>query len=150
MKTLLPVLLIVLLAVIAKAFASRRTTPTKEPLFAKIPLSKNEQPMYFRLAEAFPNDVILAQVSFNALVDRKVKHWSQRNDFNRLYTDFVLCTKAFEVKAIIELDDSSHKNSGNKDANRDALLAEAGYKVFRYKSTPDVETLHKDIEAPKK
>jgi len=101
--------------------------------------------MYFRLVEAFPNDVVLTQVSFNALVDRKIKHWSERSDFNRLSADFVVCTKAFEVRAIIELDDSSHKNRIQQDANRDALLVEAGYKVLRYKRMPETAQVQNDI-----
>lgn len=145
LKLLLPLILIVLLAAVIKAVAPVRGKKKKGPLFAKMPLSKNEQPMYFRLVEAFPNDVVLTQVSFNALVDRKIKHWSERSDFNRLSADFVVCTKAFEVRAIIELDDSSHKNRIQQDANRDALLVEAGYKVLRYKRMPETAQVQNDI-----
>lgn len=107
------------------------------------PLTENEQPMYFRLAQAFPEHVVLAQVAFSALL--KCKSTATRNTFDRKRADFVLCTKAFEVVAVIELDDSSHKGREDNDRSRDALLTNAGYKVLRYKQVPDATKLVADV-----
>lgn len=57
----------------------------------------------------------------------------------------MICTKAFEVIAFVELDDASHNGQETADSKRDTLLTSAGYKVFRYKRVPDVNTLVSDI-----
>jgi very-short-patch-repair endonuclease len=113
------------------------------PIRATIPLTLNEQPMYFRLAEAFPDHVVLAQVAFSALLSCKDN--ATRNRFDRKRADFVLCTKAFEVVAVVELDDSSHKGREEQDASRDKYLKDAGYWVLRYKQVPDVADLQRDV-----
>ena len=69
----------------------------------------------------------------------------QDNLFNRKVADFVVLDKQFNVVAIVELDDASHKDKEEKDADRDALIAEAGYRVIRYKRTPDLEQVQKDF-----
>ncbi len=61
--------------------------------------------MFIRLKEALPQQHILAQVAFSALItsdDYKI-----RQKFNRKVTDFVILNTQFEVIAIIELDDRS-------------------------------------------
>ncbi len=61
--------------------------------------------MFIRLKEALPQQHILAQVAFSALItsdDYKI-----RQKFNRKVTDFVVLNTQFEVIAIIELDDRS-------------------------------------------
>lgn len=109
----------------------------------KMPLTKNEQPMYFRLVEAFPEHVVLAQVAFSALIT--TARQATRNRFDRKVADFVICKKAFEVLAIVELDDSSHQRKDEKDAERDKLLTEAGHRVFRYKHVPNKEVVRNEI-----
>ncbi|CAN5906963.1 hypothetical protein BH11PSE12_BH11PSE12_17230 [soil metagenome] len=99
--------------------------------------------MFFRLVESLPENIVLAQVAFSALL--KTTEQTTRNKFDRKVADFVICNKAFEVIAIIELDDSSHKGKEEQDAERDSLLINAGYKVIRYKKTPDISIVKKDI-----
>lgn len=113
---------------------------------AKKPLTKNEQPMYFRLIEAFPELIVLAQVSFSALMNSTAQ--ASRNKFDRKTADFVLCTKAFDVVAVIELDDASHNGRAKEDGDRDALLTGVGYRVLRFKKTPDVAALQTAIAIP--
>lgn len=113
---------------------------------AKRPLSENEQPMYFKLLETFPDLVILAQVSFSALMTSRIQ--SDRNKFNRKMADFVLCTKAFEVVAVVELDDSSHKGRIKEDGERDEMLKTAGHRVIRFKRTPNTDELLKAVFPP--
>jgi very-short-patch-repair endonuclease len=135
--------------VLIGATARKKQLPSKKLPAAKpkIPLSINEQPMYFRLKEAFPDDVVLAQVSFSALLQSP--NQATRNQYNRKMADFVLCTKSFEVIAVVELDDSSHKGREEKDMDRDRLLTNAGYRVKRYKTVPNIETLKTEIAKEK-
>lgn len=114
-----------------------------QPIFARIPLTTREQPMYFKLAQTFPEHIVLSQVSFSALLDSK--HRPTRNTFNQKHADFVLCDKAFNVIAVIELDDASHKGRETQDANRQALLSKAGHRVIRYQHVPTTATLLADL-----
>lgn len=99
-------------------------------------LTEREQPMFFRLRQAFPDDVVLAQVAFSALLTAKDLPTRQR--FNRKVADFVVATKAFEVLAVIELDDASHRGREVHDSKRDSMLEQAGYRVLRFKHVPNV------------
>jgi very-short-patch-repair endonuclease len=128
------------IAIIAKKLKSKTATAL---IKAKIPLTKNEQPMFFRLVEAFPDQIVLAQVAFSALVTTKER--AARNTFDRKVADFVICNKAFEVQAVIELDDASHKGRELQDEKRISTLLQAGHKVLRYKTVPNIETLQKDL-----
>jgi len=91
--------------------------------------------MFFRLTATYPQHVVLAQVAFSALVDTRDR--PTRNTFNRKVADFVLCDKSFAVIAVIELDDKSHRGREATDADRDAILVRAGYRVLRFKNVPD-------------
>jgi very-short-patch-repair endonuclease len=99
--------------------------------------------MYFQLTQAFPSGVVLAQVAFSALITSKDR--ATRNRFDRKVADFVICTKAFQVAAVIELDDSSHRGREVQDSKRDRLLESAGYRVLRYKTIPDIDKLRIDV-----
>jgi hypothetical protein len=104
--------------------------------------------MFWRLTQTFPppNYVVLAQVSFGALP--YAKEGASRWAFFQKMADFVLLDKSFKVLAVIELDDSSHKGKEDQDAERDEMLIEAGYKVLRYKTIPQPETLRADLRPP--
>jgi very-short-patch-repair endonuclease len=137
---LAPVLLIVLIgAVLAAAVADKKggKRGPKEKPTAKRPLTDREQSMFFRLQQAFPDHAVLAQVSFGALLDAKTI--AARNTFDRKMADFVICTKAFAVVAIVELDDASHKGRQAADAARERLLTDVGYRVIRFKNVPNID-----------
>jgi len=68
-----------------------------------------------------------------------------RARFNRKVADFVVATKAFEVLAVIELDDASHKGREVQDSQRDALLERAGYRVLRFRNVPDVDAVQRAL-----
>lgn len=146
MKTLL-IALIVIAAFIALAIVSikNKAKKTGETARAKQPLTEHEQQMFFRLTGALPEHVVLAQVSFSSLLTAKGR--TTRNTFDRKTADFVICTKAFEVVAIIELDDSSHNGREAADMKREMLLTDAGYKMLRYKHIPDDIGVIKDLIA---
>jgi very-short-patch-repair endonuclease len=110
---------------------------------ARKPLSDYEQGMYHRLHQAFPEHIILAQVAFSALLQTSDR--PTRSMFDRKYADFVVCSKAFEVLAVVELDDSSHKGREEPDAKRESLLWKAGYKILRYGKYPEVGQLQGDL-----
>ena len=134
-------IIVVALCLVAAAFAGqmkRRTGSGPVPTKAKLVLSKNEQAMYWRLRETFPDLVVLAQVAFSALITSTREH---RNRYDRKVADFVLCDRSMKTVAVIELDDSSHAGRGAQDAARSALLETAGYRVLRFPRVPDVDAL---------
>lgn len=77
-----------------------------------------------------------AQVSLGALPSSRSR--ASRNTFDRKIADFVVCDKAFQVLATVELDDS-HWGSKARDTARDLLLTAAGYRVLRYNRIPDID-----------
>lgn len=107
------------------------------------PLTEREQSMYFRLCSTFPELVVLSQVSFSALLISPQQ--STRNGYNRKVADFVLCTKAFDVLAVIELDDKTHKGREAADEVRDSWLTGAGLRIVRYPQIPDQAKLLADF-----
>lgn len=113
---------------------------------AKRLLTEREQAMFYRLQKAFPDDVVLCQVSFSALLT--AKDLPTRSTFNRKVADFVLTSKAFDVLAVIELDDASHKGREGHDGKRDELLDRAGYRVLRFKNVPDVDAVQLAVRPP--
>lgn len=138
--------LLVAALLVAVAMYSHLPKSVRAPERRSPPLTKNEQPMFFRLRDTFPDHVVLAQVAFSALLTSRDR--ATRNTFDRKVADFVLCTKAFEVVAVIELDDSSHRSKSNADRSRDALLTRAGYRVLRFPRTPDADALHVAVFPP--
>lgn len=147
------VLLVLVLAVVAFFVANKKNagsatgrTKAKKGSFAARELATaNEQGMYWRLAEVFPMPeyIVLAQVSFGALLD--AKGGASRYSFAQKRADFVLTNRGFRVIAVIELDDGSHRGKEAADAERDAMLIEAGYKVLRYNRVPDRARLMADL-----
>jgi len=153
MKTGLIVLIVVAVLALGVLVAIKGKRPRRgeSEISRKDPLTKNEQPMYFRLVEALPEHIVLAQVAFSALL--KTGKQATRNRFNRKVADFVICEKSFRVIACVELDDSSHKGREEQDRERDQLLTNAGYRVIRYKKVPNIDEVRSAIigmEAPEK
>lgn len=144
MKWQFTAMLLLFVAIASIAVATKAPQRKRQKPWAKAsPLTKREQPMYFRLIEAFPDHIVLAQVAFSALLDSKSP--AIRNTFDRKVADFVVCSKGFTVLAVIELDDSTHDGRELQDAARAALLTEAGYRVLRYRTVPDASKLQADL-----
>ena len=140
------IILIVIVAVVALTLGNTKQEKkgsTRNPITGKRILTMNEQPTFMKLREALPEHIVLAQVSFSAFMT--AKGYPTRNLFNRKIADFVVLDKKFNIVAIVELDDSSHKGKEDQDAERDALIAEAGHRVIRYKRTPNFEQVKKDF-----
>jgi len=143
MKLLIVALIVLAVLAVIAISIKNKTKKTGELPRAKQPVTKNEQAMFFRLTSALPEHIVLAQVSFSSLITART--FAARNTFDRKTADFVICTKAFEVIAVVELDDSSHKGREIEDGKRDSLLTNAGYKVLRYKQIPDIEKVKADF-----
>lgn len=148
MKFLLIILVISILGFLVFTLNGKGNSPKNAkgkstPIKPKRPLTMNEQPTYSRLVENLPNCFVLAQVSLQAILSTSGQ--ATRNRFNRKIADFVVCDKAWNVLAVVELDDSSHKGKEAADAERDAIISEAGYKVIRYARTPSAEQIANDF-----
>lgn len=153
---LLPlVVLLILLKVFGKRFFNKLEQKIKRKkgidstefsftVERKCPLTKAEQRMYWLLVDVFkaPDFVVLSQVSMSALLD---SDWKDRNRYAQKYVDFVVCSPSFFVLAVIELDDWSHDNKQDKDAERDAMLQSAGLNALRYRALPEPEKLRADV-----
>lgn len=143
------VLLVVVLGVAAAMKGKEKPKAGTAPrdLRSRRPLTEHEEKMFFRLRETFPLHVVLAQVAFSALLDTKQR--PTRGTFSQKVADFVLCDRGMNVLAVIELDDSSHKNRAQQDSARDELLTSAGYRVIRYPRIPDEAKLLDDFKTSK-
>ena len=97
----------------------RRPVGKLWPVCRKDPLSRPEQVLYWRLRDACPSHVVLAQVAIAQLLEvENVPHRQAIfNRYRQLVADFVVCTPAFNVVAVIELDDRSHTTPGRADAD---------------------------------
>ena len=149
MKIILFLIFSVAIVAVFSALTSKRSGAAKGikgfEVKPRIPVTANEQKMFWRLSEDFPAPefVVLAQVSFAALMTSRRQ--ADRNQFNRKRADFVVCDKAFKVLAVIELDDASHKE--NDDQSRDTMLKAAGLKILRYRGIPNSGTVKADVFA---
>lgn len=125
-----------LLASVACAAYKRRPVGKLWPVCRRDPLSRPEQALYWRLREACPSHVILAQVAIAQLleVERVRNRQAIFNRYRQLVADFVICTPAFDVVAVIELDDRSHTTPGRADADerKSAALGAAGIPLLRF------------------
>lgn len=106
-------------------------------------MTNREKKMFNVMIEAMPECFVFTQVSMQAIL--WTKDMATRNKFNRKIIDYVVTNKEFEILAVVELDDKSHVGKEDKDAERDAMIKEAGYKAIRYQKIPNAETLRKDI-----
>lgn len=102
-------------------------------------LTPNEIEFYLRLQRALPKHIVLTQVSMGALLQPRISSRSDNKEFFRVRSkfaqkivDYVVCDRELAVLAIIELDDRTHNSL--KDAERDAMLKEAGYRTLRFES----------------
>ena len=113
------------------------------PINSKKLISYHEKTMFKELRESVPECYIFVQVCLGAFL--RTSSQSTRNKYNRKIADYVVTNDKFEVLAVIELDDSSHKGKEKQDAERDAMVKEAGYKVLRYPFVPSKDQLRVDI-----
>lgn len=142
-------LVLLLLAIIIIAILAAKTKPADGdaswPFYAKKPLTNPEQILYFRLKQALPDQIILAQVQLSRFLGVKKGHNFQSwlNRINRMSADFVVCNKDASIVAVIELDDGSHQSDKRREADekKDRALKSAGIHFYRWhvKTMPNEE-----------
>lgn len=104
-------------------------------------LTGNEREFFGRLSRALPGHRIFPQVAMSAILTSA----KGRSRFDRKVVDFVVCDHAMRVVALVELDDRTHER--RRDAARDAMTREAGYRTVRYRSRskPDAARIAADV-----
>lgn len=113
----------------------------------------NELEFFLRVSEAAPEYLVLPQVAMGALLsphpELTGKTWRRaRNAFAQKIVDYTICDpKTLDVVVLIELDDRTH--DPDKDARRDAMTRQAGYRTLRFhsKQKPSVAMLRHAIAA---
>jgi hypothetical protein len=118
---------------------------------AKALLTPNGKEFFERLVQALPGSRILTQVALGALLQPDVKNdnkqfYRVRGTFAQKIADYVVCDAEMNVLAIVELDDRTHRD--DRDARRDAMLQQAGYKILRWnsKGKPTVEQIRETFQ----
>jgi very-short-patch-repair endonuclease len=120
--------------------------------YAKKPMTKPEQVLYFRLIDALPDHVILAQVQLSRFLGVKKgcrNYMGSLARISRLSADFLVCTKDAGIVAVIELDDASHEGKKNKanDIKKDKAIQAARLRVIRWHvgDMPTNEKIKQDV-----
>lgn len=103
----------------------------------------NEQLTFTRLKEILPNSMILAHVSYDALLTTKYHH--TRRKYQNMVADFVVLDEFHQVLAVVAVDDLHSLRHAESNAYQDALLVMAGYPVFRYDDVPEYHQLRQDL-----
>ena len=107
------------------------------PLYGRKPLSDPEQVLYFRLREALPECIVLAQVEISRVIGikRGPAHGRMRNILRGMSVDFVICLKDSTVVCAIELDDSSHETEKGRARHekKSHAFESAGISLIRWR-----------------
>lgn len=144
---LLLIIVVAAIAILAKVKSQGGSSNEAWPFYAKKPLSQPEQILYFRLVQALPEHIVLAQVQLSRLLGVKKGNNYQAwfNRINRMSADFVVCNKDSSIVAVIELDDATHQREDRlaADAKKDRALSSADIRVIRWqvKAIPDIATI---------
>ncbi|AIY40363.1 hypothetical protein LT85_1205 [Collimonas arenae] len=131
----LTVLTMIILAVIAVVTREKQATQQKRREYIrKKPLSNNDQVMYWRLVGALPDHMVLAQVSLGRCLGTKDSGGLDTLTSKNL--DFVVCDKASEVVAVIEIDNKNHnvKTISKEDERKYKALKNAGIDIIRWRA----------------
>jgi hypothetical protein len=138
------------LLALAMIFKRRpKATLDAAPYYATRPLSQPEQVLYYRLIDALPECMILAQVQLSRFLKvRKGANFGLwHNKVNRLSADFLVCLKDSTIVAVIELDDQSHERPDRRDADvrKSAALKAAGIPLVRWSvsAIPDKDEIRR-------
>jgi uncharacterized protein Veg len=103
----------------------------------------NEQLTFTRLKEILPKSIILAHVTYDALLT--TKYHRTRTKYQNMIADFVILDEFYQVIAIVAVDDASSIRHTESADYEDALLTMAGYQVFRYEDVPEYYQLRRDF-----
>ena len=140
---LIGVLILIFFLLMAVKGLENREKPQDSALKQRAIFNLNEQLTYTRLQEILPQHIILAHVSFDALLTTKFAH--TRRKYQGLVADFVVLDQQHQVLAIIEIADQSYVNRLQQKHYQDSLLELAGYRVLRYSAIPTEQELREDL-----
>jgi len=112
-------------------------------------MTENEREFFARLVGALPEHYVFPQVAMGALIvpasnDRKIAH-ADRLRVAQQRVDFVICDRACNVTAVVELDDRTHQ--AGKDQRRDERLNQGAIRTVRFqsKNKPDAGAIREAI-----
>ena len=130
-------LLIVIAAAIVPAQLKRMKAKKRLGVYRRRKLmTDNESEFFGRLVLALPDHDVFPQVAMSALIEAASRNRQQAyGDYLRIAqqrVDYVVCSRAGEVVAVVELDDQTHVQA--KDRQRDARLEQAGIRTVRFQS----------------
>jgi very-short-patch-repair endonuclease len=135
------VFLALILAFIAKIMLGPRRPRVQDrwPLYARPVMSANERDAYTRLQVAVPSYLVLPQVSLGSFIERHhTADYSVRNQYSQLTADFLICDLDSTPRAVIEIDDKSHRHprAQARDARKNKACESAGIRLLRWPATP--------------
>lgn len=117
--------------------------PADSALKQRAIFSPQQQLIYQRLKTVLPEQHILAQVSFDALLTTKYPR--TRSKYRNMVADFVLLDSNHHIIAVVALTESHALKRLKQDYYEDDLLKMAGYKVLRYQQVPHLNELKRDF-----
>lgn len=138
MKSLVTVIIVTFLLVFAISLVVTLLRPRSRAgtFRARRLLTENEAEFFGRLVVALPEHYVFPQVAMSALLQASAGTAKQaRSDRLRIAqqrVDYVVCDRACNVVAVVELDDRTH--SAAKDQLRDLRLLQAGIRTVRFQS----------------
>jgi hypothetical protein len=137
-------LIVLLVAVVAAYIFMSRISgrKTDDVTYARRPFLSKAEVLFLATLEKVctPQYRVFAQVPLTALLDvhsdDRSKKTSKRNSLDRKTVDFVLVDpQTYEVRKVVELDDSSHDQQSRKDRDAlvDKVLGRAGIQIVHCK-----------------
>lgn len=131
-----------------KGSAGKGSTDYSQAYQAKYLLTKNEWYEYKKLQQyaASKDWIVCPKVRVLDLIEPRKgqkNYLALINKVQAKHVDFVLCDKDLHIKAILELDDSSHDKADRQERDKflDEIFASVGYKTIRTRSITE-ETLN--------
>jgi hypothetical protein len=121
------------------------------PYLFKQPFSHRQEVLYFRLRNALPDHVVLAQVRLARFMSIKKGHWFYpwRVWINRLSADFLVYAKDSSVRVAIDLVRGNHGSDLREAiaATKSKALASASVRFLRWNvdALPDEEAIRRDV-----
>ncbi len=122
------------------------------PFYPTYAMTRNEQEVYWKLVQALPDYIVLAQVQASRVlkVKRGENHQAWFNRINRMSYDYLICHKNSYPLLVIELDDATHEKADRQDADRrkNLALAGAGIEIIRWRrqDVPSAEQIRAIVQ----
>lgn len=131
--------------VVLMAWKQLRNSPKPQDsaLKQRAIFNPNEQLTFTRLKEVLPDYIVLAHVSYDALLTTKFGR--TRHKYRDLIADFVILDQQYQIVAIVAVDDPVILKRPQQAQFQDALLTMAGYRVIRYEDVPEYYQLRGDF-----